>query len=150
MYAALIALHNLGRWAVLALGLYALFRAVTGLLARGGWLKADDRARRLFPVALDIQVLLGAILSAVSPLTRSAYGDMAHAMATPELRFYAVEHVAVALLALAFAHVGSVKIRKAVSPRARFQGMAVFYGLAMVVLASRIPWGRPLLPFLGG
>jgi len=142
MYPVVIALHNLGRYAVLGLALFALWRAVSGLLARGGWLPADDKARRLFPVALDIQFTIGLVLYALSPLTRVAFQDFGAAMANPVLRFYAVEHLFVGLVAIALAHIGSAKIRKAKSPREKFRFMAIFYGLALLSILSRMPWDR--------
>jgi len=134
MYAALLTLHNTGRYAVVALALWALWRAVSGLLARGGWLPSDERARRLFPIAMDIQVTLGLGLFFFLPLDQ--------AMSNPQVRFYALEHSTMALVAIALAHVGSVKVRKLKVPREKFRTMAIFYGLALVAALSRMPWDR--------
>lgn len=143
MYAAFLALHNLGRYAVLALALYALWRATSGLLAKGGWLPADERARRLFPIAMDIQFVLGLVLyTFLSPVTKMAFQDFGMAMKISEIRFYAVEHILVGFIALALAHIGSVKIRKTKVPGAKFRTMAIFYGLSLVLILSRMPWDR--------
>lgn len=143
MYAAFLALHNLGRYAVLALAVYALWRATSGLLAKGGWLPADQRAQRLFPIAMDIQFVLGLILYAfLSPVTKMAFQDFGMAMKISEIRFYAVEHLLVGVIALALAHIGAVKIRKTKVPSAKFRTMAIFYGLSLVLILSRMPWDR--------
>lgn len=147
MYAAVLALHNLGRYVVLALAVYALWRAVSGLLAKGGWLPADDKARKFFPIAMDVQFTLGILLYAfLSPITKMAFQDFGMAMKTAEIRFYAVEHVLVSVIALALAHIGSVKIRKLKVPADKFRTMAIFYGLSLVFILSRMPWDR-WLPF---
>ncbi len=135
MHAVLLTLHNTGRYAVLALALWALWRAVSGLLARGGWLPSDERARRLFPIAMDIQVLLGLVLFAFLP-------PLGEAIRIPEVRFYAMEHSTMGLVAIALAHIGSVKVRKLKVPREKFRTMAIFYGLALVAVLSRMPWDR--------
>jgi hypothetical protein len=142
-YTIVLFLHNIVRWAVLGAGAYAIFRAATGLLAKGGWLPADDKARKVFPIALDIQVTLGVILAFVSPITQMAYSNMGAAMADKTLRYYAVEHVFIAVAAIALAHIGSAKIRRIKESRKKFQMLLAFHGLAMVLLVSRIPWDRP-------
>lgn len=144
-YSIVLALHNLVRWAVLGAGAYALFRASTGIIAKGGWLKADEKARRFFPVALDIQVTLGVLLSFLSPLATAAWSNMGAAMSDKTLRFYSVEHGFIALAALALAHIGGAKVRRLKDVRAKFRLMLAFYAPAMLLLVARIPWDRPLI-----
>lgn len=142
-YSIVLMLHSLVRWAVLGAGAYAIFRAATGLLAKGGWLPADDKARKIFPITLDIQVVLGSLLAFVSPITQMAYSNMGAAMADKTLRYYAVEHALIAVAAITLAHIGSAKIRRIKESRKKFQMLLTFHGLAMVLLVSRIPWDRP-------
>lgn len=144
-YTIVLAIHNLVRWAVLGAGAFALFRATTGMLAKGGWLPADDKARRIFPVTLDIQVTLGTLLAFLSPITHMAWSDMAVAMGDKTLRYYAVEHAFIAVAALVLAHIGAAKIRRTKDVRQKFKTMLAFYGPAMLLLVARIPWDRPLL-----
>lgn len=145
-YSTVLFLHNSFRWAILAIGVYALFRATTGILAKGGWLPADDKARRLFPVALDIQVVLGIVLMFVSPVAQNAFSNMANAMRTREIRLAVIEHPFIAIAALALAHVGSVKIRKLKDSREKFKAILLYYGLALLLLVARMPtWKFPHL-----
>jgi hypothetical protein len=145
MYSFALFLHNALRWATLFFGAYSLLRAATGIVAKGTWLKADDAARRFFPVTLDVQFVLGFSLWAfLSPLTshivRSGSFGSVH---DPQLRFYAIDHAAAGLLALILAHVGSARARRLRNARAKFQSILVFHGLALVVVLARIPWDRP-------
>lgn len=142
-YAILLSLHNIARWAVLGVALYALFRATSGLLAKGGWLPADEKARKFFPLALDIQVTLGVVLSFVSPLTTMAWSNMAMTMGDKTLRYYAIEHGFIALAALALAHIGGAKVRRLKDARGKFKTMLAFYAPALLLLIVRIPWDRP-------
>ncbi len=145
MYAIVLSLHNVLRWAVLLTGVYSVLRAGAGLLARGSWLP-DEAARKIFPIALDIQVLVGLLLWAfLSPITTSALHSSQHVMSNPVTRFYLVEHGLAAILGLTFAHIGSARARRLKLTRARFVSMLVFHGLALVLIASRIPWDRPLI-----
>jgi hypothetical protein len=56
-------LHNLVRWVVVLFGLWAVARAWWGLLVRREWRKWDRLAGMLFSSSLDVQLLLGVILS---------------------------------------------------------------------------------------
>jgi hypothetical protein len=146
MYAIVLSIHNLLRWAVLLTGVYSVLRAGAGVVSRGSWLPADEVARKLFPISLDLQVLVGISLWAfLSPITTTAFHSAGPAMSNPTVRFYLVEHGLAGLLALVFAHIGSGRARRLKIARARFVSLLVFHGVALVLIAARIPWGRPLL-----
>jgi hypothetical protein len=95
-------------------------------------------------------VLFGILLYAwLSPITRQAFGDIGAAMKEASLRFWVVEHIFGMVIALALAHVGRVRIRKASLAR-RHRLAATFFGLALLAILLSIPWpaapyGRPLL-----
>lgn len=152
MFLPTLVLHSLLRWAVLAFGLVAVLRAVRGWFGARPWTSLDDRAGRLFVIAFDVQTLVGLILyGAFSPITRAAFSDMGVAMKDALLRFYAVEHVAMMLVALGLAHVGRARTRKVSGDPARHRAAAIFFGLALLLVLAAIPWpgravGRPLLP----
>ena len=150
VYLLTLTLHSWFRWLVLLLGLIALVRAISGMTGRRSWTSIDDRAGFLFTMSLDLQVLIGLILYAwLSPITHEAFRDFSGAMKSIGLRFWAVEHIFGMVVALALAHVGRVRIRKADSSR-RHKLALIFFGLAFVAILASIPWpgtpyGRPLL-----
>jgi hypothetical protein len=135
MHAAVLFIHSLLRWAVLAAGLYAVAAAARG----------KGRAGRYFPILLDIQVVAGLLLYGLSPITSSAIGNLGAAMQNRVVRFWAVEHVFTMLVALALAHIGLSRAK------AGKGGVALLYLLALVAVLVGTPWpffpyGRPLLP----
>ena len=148
VYLTILAVHSWVRWLVLISGLLAVLRAFRA--ARSAWTAADDRAGFWFVMLLDLQVLIGLLLYVwLSPITHEAFRGMGAAMKSSSLRFWAVEHVFGMVVALAFAHVGRVRIRKA-DPARRRKVAAIFFGLALLALLASIPWpgtpnGRPLL-----
>ena len=113
--------------------------------------RAVNGTTRAFTIALDIQLLIGLILYvALSPFTRAAFGDMGAAMRDGALRYWAVEHLAGMVIAVALAHIGRVRMRRAADNEARYKIAAMFVALAFVVILLSIPWpgmasGRPLL-----
>jgi hypothetical protein len=57
------------------------------------------------------------------------------------------------VVAVAFAHVGRVRVRRATADVARFRAAAVFYTVSLLAILIAIPWpfravGRPWLPVL--
>ncbi len=140
MYSTVLTAHSWVRWAVVLAGAYAFARALAGWTGRRGWLAGDDRAGRLFTIALDLQFLLGIVLYAVSPFTTSAFNDLAGAMRLDSLRFWVVEHPGAMLIGLALAHVGRARARKAAGAAARHRTAAIFFGLALAVILFAIPW----------
>jgi hypothetical protein len=65
---------------------------------------------------------------------------MGAAMHNPVLRFYAVEHVAGMVGALALVHIGRVRIKKAADDRARHRTALIFFGLGLLLILLSIPW----------
>jgi hypothetical protein len=150
MYSPLLFLHSWLRWIVLLTGLVALVRAIAGMNGKRAWTPADAKPGLFFIISCDLQFLLGLALYLVfSPTVQAAFGNIGAAMRNPEYRFYVVEHAIGMILAIALAHVGRVRSKKAKTDAAKFKGAAIFYGLALLIILGSIPWpgmpgGRPL------
>lgn len=138
MYTGVLDLHNLIRWAVVLLGVIAIVVALGGKR----WTPQQNSLGRWFSIVFDVQVLLGIILIFLSPIARSAFSDFGAAMRDSTLRFFALEHPLLMVIAAVLVHVGVSRGRKTDSPRTA----AVFYILAAAVVAYAIPWDRPLIP----
>jgi predicted membrane channel-forming protein YqfA (hemolysin III family) len=70
-------------------------------------------------------------------------------MRTSGIRFWAVEHLLGMVIAIALAHVGKSRIRKAATDARRHRLALIFFGLALLAVLVSIPWpampnGRPL------
>ena len=150
MYTALIILHSWLRWVVVLLGLLAVYRAVSGRSSGRAWGTQDDSAGRFYTIFFDVQFLIGLLLYLfASPLVTMARQHMAESMANDVTRFWLVEHPFGMIVALALAHVGRGRVRKAQTDRSRFGRAAVFYGLSLLIALLTTPWpglahGRPL------
>ena len=142
MYTLFLTLHSWLRWAVLIAGLVAVIRGGSGNQASGRW----------YTILLDTQLLIGLLLYFVlSPITAAALADFGAAMRVPQLRFFAIEHVLGMIIAIALAHVGRGRVKKAPIER-RARVAAIFYGLSLVAMLASMPWpgmpaGRPLFRF---
>ena len=150
MYSILLALHNITRWAILLLGVWAVGRALHGFFSAREWTATDRKSGSLYTISLDLQLLLGLLLYFVfSPITRAALSDFSGSMAASGTRFFVLEHPFMMLLALVLAHVGNVLARRAADDRSRFRRAALILGLSLLLILSGIPWERALFPGLG-
>lgn len=138
MYNGFLDLHSLIRWAVVLLALVAV---VVGL---GGarWTPQQNSLGRWFSTVFDVQVLIGIVLLFISPLAKAAFSDFGAAMSNAPLRKMIIEHPVLMILAAVLVHVGVSRGRKTDSPRTA----AIFYILALAVVAYAIPWDRSLIP----
>lgn len=154
LYPWMLAAHNLMRWVVLVLAIFALVRIFWGLFGKRQFAETDRKALSFYTIGMDVQLVLGLLLYFVfSPITTTALGNMGAAMGDSRVRFFAVEHMAMMIIAVVLAHVAAVMARRASTDASKFRRAAVWDTLSVVVLLLAIPWpffsyGRPLLPHL--
>ena len=151
MYELVLSLHNIIRWVVVILGLYAAIRAFLGWFGKKDWREVDKKSGLFFTIAMDLQLLFGLLLYFVYSewaLKAIVSQGMAFVMGQSEFRFYAIEHGFYMLLGLVFAHMGSALPKKVDDPQAKFKRASIWIGLAILMILAGIPWSRPLFPTL--
>ena len=145
MYVFFLSIHNILRWVAFLAGLAIAIKSIVGWVRKGEWRIIDDRLGLVFTVGMYVQIVLGVIIYFfLSPLTKIAFQDMETAMGNVGLRFFVLDHTLLSTLALALAHVGLAQTRNATTSMDKFKKGAIFYTLAMIILAVSIPWYRPL------
>lgn len=154
MYLLFLTLHNITRWLVLIFGLLVVVRAFSGWSGKKGWTQLDDRIGVFFASSLDLQLLLGLILYVVSPIIQGALRNFGGAMGNAVTRFFAVEHVAVMLLAVIAVHVGRSAVKKVSLASQKHRRAAIWFSVTLLIILFSIPWpflsfGRPLLRLFG-
>jgi hypothetical protein len=146
MYSVLINAHSWLRWIVLLLGVLALFRALAGRSSGRSWGPGDASPGKWYTILFDVQVLIGLLLYVFSsPITMAARANMGAAMGNSATRFWLVEHPFGMILALALAHIGRARVRKARTDREKFAKATLFYGLSVLIALLSTPW--PGLPY---
>lgn len=144
-YALTLYAHSYNRWLVLIAAALALGAAHRGWWGGRAYGSVEAATGRAFRGLLDLQVLLGLVLYALSPIVRAGLDDLGAAMGVRELRFFAVEHITGMLIALAFAHAGAARVRRASTDGAKFRHAALWQTLAVISILISVPWWRPLL-----
>lgn len=120
-----------------------VFNAVMSL-KREEKFKAGDRKLGLIALILThTQLLVGLVAYYVSDwYTAMKLVGMGNAMKNAELRLMSVEHPLMMIVAIALITVGWSRHKKLVEDKAKFKSFAIFYGIALVVILSRIPWSQ--------
>jgi len=146
MYALTLSVHNFVRWLVLAAAIYAVLRSMGGWRGAQPWTASSAGTGRVFVILMDVQFLLGVLLYAMlSPITKAAFADFGAAMAQRELRFFAVEHLLLMVLAVAAAHMGKALAPRAATDALRWRRATLWYGLSLILMLAGMPWWRPML-----
>ncbi|MBT3385850.1 MAG: hypothetical protein HN778_07445 [Prolixibacteraceae bacterium] len=143
MYTGLLHTHNMFRWLVLIVLASAIIFALAGWFGKREWKKRDNLIGLLLTIFMDIQFLVGIILYAfVSPITKAAFADFGAAMGNADLRFYAVEHILMMVIALVLVHIGRAKSKKGTVPWKKHRTAAIFYSIGLLLILAAIPWER--------
>ncbi len=117
----------------------AVVNALIGLSSRNPFTVKDRRISLFALISVHIQFLMGIILYFVSPngmekITALGMGGM-----SAYDRLLALEHPLTNLIAIILITVGWSRHKKA-ADESKFKSIAVFYGLGLLLLLSRIPW----------
>lgn len=140
MYDALKNLHSYWAYFVLLMVFIALAGSVYGYFSKKEF---TDRSLRIALFALivsHIQLVIGLILYFVSPmfdLWSSLGGEV---MKNASARLLLVEHPLVNILAIVLITIGFSKHKKKNDDASRYKTIMIFYGIAVLLLLSRIPW----------
>lgn len=143
MYTEFLQVHSILRWILLFILAITLIKYLAGWLGNQQWKKSDNILGIVFTSLMDIQLFAGLLLYFfLSPITKFAFSDFGSAMKDSELRFYAVEHFSMMLIAVVLVHIGREKSKKGKSDKAKFRTAFIFFALALVVILAAIPWSR--------
>lgn len=143
MYTGFLHLHDALRWLLLLSLIVTLTKYLAGWFGNQSWKKTDNILGIVFTSLMDLQLLTGLVLYFfLSPITKIAFSDFGAAMKNADLRFYAVEHFAMMLIAVVLVHIGRAKSKKAIADNSKFKIASIFFLIAMVLMVAAIPWNR--------
>lgn len=142
MYTGLLHLHSVLRWAVLAVLLIVIVKSFIGWFGNKDYSKGDRKLSVVAVSATHLQILIGLILYFVSPVVMRAMEDFGAAMKNAELRYWAMEHILVMLIAAVLITIGSAKAKRAADSVGKFKTQAIWFTITLILILSRIPWDR--------
>jgi hypothetical protein len=149
MYGVVLAIHNILRWVVLLSGVVILVTSITGLLRNREYGGTERTLSIVYTSSLDLQLLLGLLLYIfLSPITRTAFADFSAAMSNSDLRFFAIEHLLVMIVAIVVGHIGSSRVKKADGNLKKHRSGLLWFGISLLLVLLAVPWERALFPGL--
>lgn len=142
LYNFTLILHSWNRWIILIAGLLTIIFAIGGITNKSDYTKRHRITSLVFLSSLHLQLLIGILLYFVfSPITVQALSDFGAAMKENAIRFWAVEHSLVNLIAIAIAQVGSILVKRKQSSRAKFKSTLTWNLIVLVLILAMIPFG---------
>jgi hypothetical protein len=140
----LIFLHSYLAYAVLLILILAVSNALKGWLTKKAEfsLDKDYRVSLLALILSHIQLLLGLAVYFTAASGLSAIQEFGMGGLNSAARMLAVEHPFVNILAIALITIGWSKHKKVMEATAKFKKISIFYGLGLLLILSRIPWGQ--------
>ncbi|MBO9592135.1 MAG: hypothetical protein J7599_04440 [Niabella sp.] len=143
METGLLHLHSFLRWVILLLLLIAIFKSI-GVGSRP-FTNGHRKAGLFLMIAVDIEFLIGVIQWITGGLHRVGLPSirdqgMSAVMQNATLRFFAVEHLTMMLIAVVLIHIGKSFAKKNISDRKKHRKTVLFYVLALIIILAAIPW----------
>ncbi|MDE3743105.1 hypothetical protein [Maribacter polysaccharolyticus] len=142
-YQWVLQLHSYLAYVALAVLFLAVANAIIGLVSNKMFLPQKDFRISLFALILcHLQLLVGLILFFVSPSGLNAIQTLGMGGMNSAARLLAVEHPFINIIALVLITIGWSRHKKFMEGKKKFKSIAVFYGLGLVLILSRIPWNQ--------
>ena len=132
-------------WAYIALLvlIVAVINAAMGFFSDKEFKEKDLRIPLFTLIVFHLQLIIGLIGYYTSNYydTMRTVG-MGEVMKQPELRLMLVEHPIMMILAIILITMGFSKHKKQQTDKGRFKTILLYYGIALILVLSRIPWGN--------
>lgn len=136
MYDILKHAHSGLRWVVLALLLFAIYNAYTGWKSGRAYTDSDRKVNLFTMISAHVMLLLGFTMWFMS----GRYEINGEVMKDAGLRFYAVEHMTMMLIAIVLITIGNGKAKRGATDVKRFKNSFWFFLIGLLIILAAIPW----------
>ena len=134
--------HSYWAYLVLAILIFAAVNAVIGFSKKKKFTDKDLRIGLFALIVSHIQLLIGLVWYFMSPWFNALITDSGAVMKEKSLRLLAVEHPVMMILAIVFITIGWSKHKNKTTDSAKFKTFAIFYGIGLLLMLSKIPWNN--------
>lgn len=135
-------IHSYWAYLVVLMLVFAVYNAVTGISKKREFTDKDLRIGLFTLIVSHIQLLIGLGWYFMSPVYKALKADSSSVMGNSASRLLALEHPLMMLIAIVLITIGWSKHKKKTEDNAKFKTFAVFYGIALLLVLSRIPWNQ--------
>ena len=126
-------------WAYLAVLvlIIAVVNSLIGVVSKKEFMAKDRKIALIGLATIHTQLLIGLVIYFISPMGFSSLGQISD----KALRLTSLEHPLINLIGITLITIGWVKHKKLTSSESKFKTFSIYYGLGLVLILSRIPWG---------
>ena len=143
MYETILIVHSYLAYIVLLILFLAVGNAITGWVGNKMFTMEKDLRISLFALIFShIQLLVGLLLYFISPNGLQAVQAFGMGGLNSASRLLAVEHPFINIIAIVLITIGWSRHKKFMEGRKKFKSITIFYGLGLVLILSRVPWGQ--------
>ena len=136
-------LHSGWAYITLIILIFAVVNAIIGLNSKKEFTDKDLRISLFTLIVAHIQLIIGFIAFFVSAQFEYVLDNgMGAAMKEPTIRLFVVEHPLMMILAIVLITMGFSKHKKQNTDKGKFKTIALYYGLGLLFVLSRIPWSQ--------
>jgi len=134
--------HSYWAYLVLAILIFAVVNAIIGFAKKKKFTDKDLRIGLFALIVSHIQLLIGLTWYFMSPWFKALTTDAGTVMKDKAVRLLAVEHPVMMIVAIVFITIGWSKHKKKTTDAAKFKTFAIFYGIGLLLILSKIPWSN--------
>lgn len=135
-------IHSYWAYVVLAILVFTVINSVIGFTKKKDFTDKDLRLGLFTLIVSHIQLLIGLGWYFMSPWFKALKENAGEVMGSKATRLLAVEHPTMMLIAIVLITIGWSKHKKKTESAAKFKTFATFYGIALLIILSRIPWSN--------
>ena len=136
-------IHSYWAYVAVLLLVIAVANAIIGLTQNKEFKEKDLRISLFTLIVMHIQLLIGLGWYFMSPAYKALKANgMGETMKDSAARLLAVEHPLMMIIAIILITVGWSKHKKQSTDKGKFKTIAIFYGIALLFVLSRIPWSQ--------
>jgi hypothetical protein len=140
MLTGLLHIHSLLRYILLIFILISIIKSFSGWFGKKQYLPGDKKVALFTLISAHLQLVIGLILYFISPSVKVGLANMGEAMKDPGLRFWAVEHISLMIIAIVLITLGYSLAKRGKDDEAKHKRIAIFFLLAIIVIFLAIPW----------
>jgi len=133
-------IHSYWAYIVLFILIFAIINAFIGILKKKKFTNKDLRIGLFTLILVHIQLLIGLAWYFMSPTYKALKTNGGAIMKDADARLLAIEHPITMILAIIFITIGWSKHKKKTTDLSKFKTFAIFYGIALLLILTRIPW----------
>jgi len=139
----ILQLHSYWAYITLAILVATVLSSLLNFYSKNIFYKKDLRLALFTLIVVHIQLLLGIAWYFMSPAYKHLKEiGMGAAMKDSLTRLLTVEHPLMMIIAIVLITIGFSKHKKKENDTSKFKTISIYYGIALLFILSRIPWGQ--------